>query len=58
PLDGQPGKRGFDAFLRAFEAGLLIRVTGDIIALSPPLIISEDQIDELVTTLGDVLKAG
>ncbi|MDO5370228.1 aspartate aminotransferase family protein [Paracoccus sp. (in: a-proteobacteria)] len=58
PIEGQPGKRAFDAFLRAFEAGILIRVTGDIIALSPPLIISEAQIDELIGTLGEVLKAG
>ncbi len=58
PVEGQPGKRAFDAFLRAFEAGILIRVTGDIIALSPPLIISEAQIDELIATLGKVLKAG
>ena len=56
PIPGEPGKRGFDAFVRAFEAGILIRVTGDIIALSPPLIISEAQIDELIGTLGDVLK--
>ncbi|MFC0340675.1 aspartate aminotransferase family protein [Paracoccus niistensis] len=58
PIEGQPGKRAFDAFLRAFEAGILIRVTGDIIALSPPLIITEAQIDELIATLGKVLKAG
>ena len=57
PIDGQPGKRAFDAFLRAYEAGILIRVTGDTIALSPPLIISEDQIDELIATLGQVLRA-
>ncbi len=56
PIEGQPGKRAFDTFVRAFEAGIMIRVTGDIIAMSPPLIISEDQIDELVGTLGDVLK--
>jgi beta-alanine--pyruvate transaminase len=56
PIEGQPTKRAFDAFLRAFEKGLLIRTTGDIIALSPPLIIERDQIDELVGVLGDVLK--
>ena len=56
PIDGQPGKRAFDVFVRAFEAGILIRVTGDIIALSPPLIISEAQIDELIGTLGRVLR--
>ncbi|MBB1498042.1 aspartate aminotransferase family protein [Paracoccus sp. MC1862] len=58
PVEGQPGKRAFDAFLRAFEAGILIRVTGDIIALSPPLIITEAEIDELIGTLGEVLRAG
>jgi len=36
---------------RAFATGLLVRVTGDIIALSPPLIISEAEIDELVEKL-------
>ncbi|MDT3376206.1 aspartate aminotransferase family protein [Labrys neptuniae] len=56
PIAGQPTKRAFSAFLKAYEKGLLIRTTGDIIALSPPLIISKAQIDELVTTLGDVLK--
>lgn len=56
-IPGQPGKRGFDAFLKAYDAGILIRVTGDIIALSPPLIVSDAQIDELVGKLAEVLKA-
>ncbi|WP_413992843.1 aspartate aminotransferase family protein [Labrys okinawensis] len=56
PIQGQPTKRAFSAFLNAYDKGLLIRTTGDIIALSPPLIISKAQIDELVTILGDVLK--
>ena len=56
-IEGQPGKRAFDAFLKAYEAGILIRVTGDTIAMSPPLIISKVQIDELIDTLGKVLKA-
>jgi beta-alanine--pyruvate transaminase len=54
---GKPGARAFDAFHRAFDAGLLIRVTGDIIALSPPLIISKIQIDELFGKLGTILKS-
>ena len=49
--------RAFSAFLKAYEKGILIRTTGDIIAMSPPLIISKAQIDELIGTLGDVLKA-
>lgn len=48
PRDGAPGARAMEVFHRCFDAGLLIRVTGDIIALSPPLIITIEQIDELV----------
>ncbi len=55
-IDGQPTKRAFSAFLKAFEQGLLIRTTGDIIALSPPLIISESQIDQIISTLSGILK--
>jgi len=56
PIDGQPTKRAFSAFLKAYEQGLLIRTTGDIIALSPPLIISESQIDQIISTLSGILK--
>jgi beta-alanine--pyruvate transaminase len=56
PKAGKPGERAFKAYLQCYEKGVLIRTTGDIIALSPPLIISKQQIDELVGTLGDVLR--
>jgi beta-alanine--pyruvate transaminase len=56
PRSGAPGARGFEALVRAFEKGILIRVTGDIVALSPPLIIEPKHIDQLVTTLREVLK--
>jgi beta-alanine--pyruvate transaminase len=49
------GARGYDAMVQAFQDGLLIRVTGDTIALSPPLIVSEAQIDQIVTMLRKVL---
>ncbi|HLP69330.1 MAG TPA: aminotransferase class III-fold pyridoxal phosphate-dependent enzyme, partial [Rhizobium sp.] len=55
PIAGEPTKRAFNAFLKAYEDGLLIRTTGDIIALSPPLIITKDQIDELFGKLRKVL---
>jgi len=55
PLEGRPAARGSDVYRRAFDAGLLVRVTGDTIALSPPLIISETQIDEIVDKLGDAI---
>ncbi len=56
PIAGEPTKRAFSAFLKAFERNVLIRTTGDIIALSPPLIIEKHQIDELFGVLADVLK--
>jgi beta-alanine--pyruvate transaminase len=55
PLEGRPGARGSDIYRRAFDSGLLVRVTGDTIALSPPLIISEAQIDELAEKLGNAI---
>ena len=56
PRAGKPGARGFDAFLRCFEQGVLTRVAGDVIALSPPLIIGKQQIDQLVGTIAGVLR--
>lgn len=56
PRPEAPGARATEVFHRAFDEGLLIRVTGDVIALSPPLIISREQIDELVGRLADILR--
>ncbi|MEO1918813.1 MAG: aspartate aminotransferase family protein [Paracoccaceae bacterium] len=56
PIEGAPTKRAFQAFLDAYDAGILIRTTGDIIALSPPLIMNKSHIDELIGKLADVLK--
>lgn len=56
PMPGSPGARGMDAFKRAFAAGLLIRVTGDIIALSPPLVLEKAHVDELFGKLGAILR--
>ena len=56
PIPGAPTKRAFAAFLDAYEHGLLMRTTGDTIALSPPLIIEKSHIDEIVDILGGVLN--
>ena len=56
PIADAPGKRAFDAYLRAFADGLLIRTTGDTIALSPPLIVSEAQIEEIAARLRTALE--
>src|SRR5262249_27407213 len=57
PRPGAATQRAMDAFNAAFDAGLLTRVTGDTIAFSPPFIIEKAQIDQIVTTLRDVLEA-
>ena len=56
PIPGSPGKRAFDVFLECWERGVLIRTTGDTIALSPPLIVESAHIDQMVSTIADVLK--
>ncbi|GAU82796.1 aspartate aminotransferase family protein [Bosea sp. BIWAKO-01] len=53
---GAIGARAYDIFVDCFEKGLLIRVTGDIIALSPPLIVEPGQIDDMVSLLDEALK--
>jgi len=55
-IPGSPGKRAFDTFLECWERGVLIRTTGDTIALSPPLIVENSHIDQMVSTIADVLK--
>ena len=56
PIEGQPSKRAFDTFLDCWERGVLIRTTGDTIALSPPLIIGKRHIDQIVGTIADALR--
>jgi beta-alanine--pyruvate transaminase len=55
PRPGVPGRRAMETFHTCFDEGLLIRVTGDTIALSPPLIIETAQIDMIVEKLANVL---
>jgi len=54
--EGAPGARAYDVFVDCFEKGLLIRITGDIIALSPPLIVSAVEIDRIVDILATSLR--
>jgi beta-alanine--pyruvate transaminase len=55
PRDNKPGDRAMSVFRRCFDDGLLVRVTGDIIALSPPLIVEKHHVDRIVSTLGDAI---
>ena len=56
PRPGAPGARGFEAMVAAFEAGLTVRSAGDFLALSPPLIISPDQIGQIADVLRKVIS--
>ncbi|MGE5146032.1 MAG: aspartate aminotransferase family protein [Candidatus Eiseniibacteriota bacterium] len=55
-IPGKPGARAYDVFLRCYEDGVLTRMAGEIICLSPPLIITRQQIDELFDKLGKAIK--
>jgi beta-alanine--pyruvate transaminase len=55
-IPGKPGARAYQALKKAFADGILIRTTGDIIALSPPLIMEKHHIDELFGKLADVIR--
>ncbi|MEO8113992.1 MAG: aminotransferase class III-fold pyridoxal phosphate-dependent enzyme, partial [Phenylobacterium sp.] len=57
PRPDAPGARGYEVLVRALAEGLLVRFTGDTIALSPPLIVTEDQTAGLFATLGRVIDS-
>jgi beta-alanine--pyruvate transaminase len=57
PRAGKPGARAMDVFRRCFDEGLLTRVTGDIVALSPPLIVERHHLDRIFGTLSDAIRA-
>jgi beta-alanine--pyruvate transaminase len=56
PRAGAPTKRAMELFHKCFDNGLLVRATGDIIALSPPLILEKAHIDVMVGRIGDLLE--
>jgi beta-alanine--pyruvate transaminase len=56
PRAGKAGARAFEVFLKCFERGVMVRQTGDTIAMSPPLIIESKQIDQIVEVLGAAIR--
>jgi beta-alanine--pyruvate transaminase len=56
PRPGKPGERAYDSMIAAYEKGLMIRITADTIALSPPLIVQKSEIDQTIETLRSVLR--
>ena len=57
PIDGKVGQRGTSVFEECYKRNLLVRPTGDTIALSPAYIVTKDQIDEIVATLKEVINS-
>ena len=55
PRDGAPTTRAYAVYLACYEKGLLVRQTGDIIAMSPPLIATKAQIGEIISILGEAI---
>ncbi len=56
PRPGAPGARAYEVFLDCFEKGVLIRATGDVLAISPPLIIEKQQIAEIADRVADAIR--
>jgi beta-alanine--pyruvate transaminase len=58
PREGAPAARGFDVFAHCFhEQQLMVRVTGDVLAMSPPLILEEEHIAQIMERLGKAIRA-
>ncbi|MDI9409706.1 MAG: aspartate aminotransferase family protein [Candidatus Pacebacteria bacterium] len=57
PREGAPGARGYEAFLHCYENGLLVRFGPDVLSLTPPLTISESELDFMFSTLRNAIKA-
>ena len=57
PYPGESGKRGYDVFLKCYEEGAYIRLTGDTMALSPPLIANESHVEQAVETLRKAIRS-
>jgi beta-alanine--pyruvate transaminase len=57
PRPDRPASRAYEVFTRCFERGVLVRHTGETIALSPPLIVEKPHIDQIFTTLAEAIRA-
>jgi beta-alanine--pyruvate transaminase len=57
PLAGQPGARGYRAFERGLDEGILLRLMGDIIGLAPPFISSAGEVRAMIESLRRTLRA-
>ena len=56
PRAGEPTRRAFETFLDCWQQGVLIRTTGDILALSPPLIAEREHLDRMIDAIRVALR--
>ncbi|QIG94088.2 MULTISPECIES: aspartate aminotransferase family protein [unclassified Bradyrhizobium] len=56
PRDGVVAARGYDLMVDCFNSGLYLRMSGDSLAVSPPLIVEKKHIDDMVSILSDAIK--
>jgi beta-alanine--pyruvate transaminase len=56
PRAGKPGTRAYEVFLKCFERGVLVRQSGDVITVSPPLVVETKQITQIVETLAEAIR--
>ena len=56
PREGKPGARAYEAFVKCLERGVLVRATGDTLAISPPLIVDAAQIARIFDTIAEALS--
>jgi beta-alanine--pyruvate transaminase len=55
PYDGEPARRPYEIGMRMWEKGFYVRYGGDTIQLGLPFVIEKDQIDSLLSALGETL---
>jgi beta-alanine--pyruvate transaminase len=56
PRKDAPGARGYEVMVDSFNRGLYMRTAGDVLAMSPPLIVERQHIDEMMSILSDSIK--
>ncbi len=57
PTPGKPGARAFATYLKCYEMGVLVRYTGDVIAISPPLTVEKNEIDRIFSCIAEALTS-
>ena len=57
PVAGAPGKRAFDIFMHCYHHGVMVRPAAENIVVCPPYIVLEAQIDQIVSVIGDAIRA-